>query len=139
MYLPHPNDQLVIKQDGASNQPGIGHTLFAVKDKTLVPVRYHSAKLSDQCKKWSCCEIEAMSVATAIESEYSLQRESKHPIMILPDSKLVQQAIELIKKGKVSTSSRMNRLLWELDLRPSEESSLKWDTILKLGKVFQAE
>ena len=38
LYLPHPSDQLVIKPDGASNQPGIGHTLFAVKDKTLVPV-----------------------------------------------------------------------------------------------------
>lgn len=62
LYLPHPNDQLVIKPDGASNQPGIGHTLFAVKDKALVPVRYHSAKLSDQCRKWSCCKIEAMSV-----------------------------------------------------------------------------
>merc|ERR1712002_556695 len=74
LYLPHPNDQLVIKPDGAGNQPGIGHTLFAVKDKKLVPLRYHSAKLSDQCRKWSCCEIEAMSVAAAIEAEYSLLR-----------------------------------------------------------------
>ena len=40
-----------------------------------------------------------MSVAVAIESEYPLLRESLHPIMILPDSKPVQQAIELIKKG----------------------------------------
>ena len=99
LYLPHPSDQLVIKPDGASNKPGIGHTLFAVKDKSLVHVRYHSAKLSDQCKKWSPCEVEAMSVAVAIESEYPLLRESLHPIMILPDSKPVQQAIELIKKG----------------------------------------
>ena len=59
LYLPHPNDQLVIKPERASNQPGIGHTLLAVKDKSLIPVRYHSAKLSDHCRKWSCCEIEA--------------------------------------------------------------------------------
>ena len=118
MYLPHPDNQLVIKPDGASNQPGIGHTLFAVKDRKLVPMRYHSAKLSDQCRKWSCCEIEAMSVAAAIEAEYSLLRESRHPIMILPDSKPVQQAIELIKKGKFSTSSRMNRFLSNINKIP---------------------
>ena len=35
LYLPHPNDQLVIKPDGAGNQPGIGHTLFAVKKTKL--------------------------------------------------------------------------------------------------------
>ena len=41
LYLPHPNDQLVIKPDGASNQPGIDQTLFRFKNKALVPVRYH--------------------------------------------------------------------------------------------------
>ena len=59
-----------------------------------------------------------MSVAAAIESEYSLLRESKHPIMILPDSKPVQQAIELIKKGKFSMSSRMNRFLSNINKIP---------------------
>ena len=118
LYLPHPSDQLVIKPDGASNKLGIGHTLFAVKNKTLIPVRYHSAKLSEQCRKWSPCEVEAMSVAVAIDSEYSLLRESQHPIMVLPDSKLVQQAIELIKKGKFSASSRMNRFLSNINKIP---------------------
>ena len=47
LYLPHPNDQLVIKPDPASNQPGIGHILFAIKDSILVPVRYHSSKIND--------------------------------------------------------------------------------------------
>ena len=59
-----------------------------------------------------------MSVAAAIEAEYSLLRESKLPIMILPDSKPVQQAIELIKKGKFSTSSRMNRFLSNINKIP---------------------
>ena len=76
LYLPHRSDQLVIKPDGASNKPGIGHTLFAVKDKTLIPVRYHSTKLSDHCKKLSPCKVEAMSVAVAIDSEYSLLQKS---------------------------------------------------------------
>ena len=59
-----------------------------------------------------------MLVAVAIESDYSLLRESRHPIMILPDSKPVQQAIELIKKGKFSTSSRMNRFLSNINKIP---------------------
>ena len=74
LYLPHPKNQLVIKPDGAINQPGIGQTLFAVKDDTLVPVRYHSAKLNEQTRKWSCCEVEALSLATAIEAEYPILR-----------------------------------------------------------------
>ena len=51
LYLPHPKDQLVIKPDRTINQPGIGYTLFAVKDGSLVPVRYHSAKLNKQTRK----------------------------------------------------------------------------------------
>ena len=51
LYLPHPNDQLGIKLDGATCRPGIGHTLYAVKDKTLVLVQFHTAKLSEQCRK----------------------------------------------------------------------------------------
>ena len=38
--------------------------------------------------------------------------------MVLPDSKLVQQAIELIKKGKFSASSRMNRFLSNINKIP---------------------
>ena len=59
-----------------------------------------------------------MSLATAIEAEYPLLRESKHPIMVLPDSKLVQDTIKLINKGKFSASSRMNRFLSNINKIP---------------------
>ena len=78
---------------------------------SLVPVRYHSAKLNEQTRKSSPCEVEALSLATAIEAEYSVLRESKLPILILPDSKLVHDVINLIKIGKFSASLRMNRFL----------------------------
>ena len=38
IYLPHPEDQLVIKTDAASLVPGIGYTVYAVKDNKLIPV-----------------------------------------------------------------------------------------------------
>ena len=72
IYLPHPDDQLVIKTDPAAHSPGIGHTVYAIKGKELVPVRFHSSKLKPACRLWSLCEIESLEVAVAIESEYSL-------------------------------------------------------------------
>ena len=38
LYLPHPEDQLIIKTDAAQNSPGIGHTVYAIKGKELLPV-----------------------------------------------------------------------------------------------------
>ena len=35
LYLPHPDDQLVIKTDTGQSSPGIGHTIFAIKGKEL--------------------------------------------------------------------------------------------------------
>ena len=96
IYLPHPTDQLVIKTDAASLVPGIGHTIYAVKNDKLVPVRFHSSRLKDQCAKWQPCKIERLSVATAINAEYNLLRESKHPILILADSKPVADTIKKI-------------------------------------------
>ena len=72
-----------------------------------------------------------MSVAAAIESEYSLLRESKHPIMILPNSKPIQQAIELIKKRKFSTSSRMNRFLSNINKSPDNSQAPEWEVQLE--------
>ena len=48
IYLPHPDDQLVIKMDVASLVPGIGHTIYAIKNEELIPVRFHSSRLKDQ-------------------------------------------------------------------------------------------
>ena len=50
IYLPHPNDQLVIKTDVASNVPGIGHTVYTVKEGKLISVRFNSLRLKPQCR-----------------------------------------------------------------------------------------
>ena len=56
--------------------------------------------------------MEALAIAVAIETEYPL-RESKHLILVLPDSKPVKDAVYLTQKGKFSKSARMNRFLTE--------------------------
>ena len=111
LYLPSPDDQLCMEPDGAKMTPGIGHLLYAIKEETKVPVRFHSLKLPEKCKRWQPCEVEALAFATGIEAEYDLIRESKHPLLIRPDSKVVAEAAQLVKKGKFSTSSRINSFL----------------------------
>ena len=59
-----------------------------------------------------------MAIAVAIKTEYPLLRESKHPVLLLPDSKPVQDAVLLIQQGKFSTSARMNCFLTNINKIP---------------------
>ena len=117
LFLPSPEDQLIMETDaskggGKNNLPaGIGHILFVLKDGQKLPVRIHSTKLPDKCKKWQACEIETLAFAVGIDKEYDLIRESKHPLIICTDSKPVHQAVKLINSGKFSTSARMSSFL----------------------------
>ena len=97
LYLPHPSDQLVIKSDAAQNLLGIGLAVYAIKGGELIPVRFHFCKLKPGCRLWSPCKLKALAIAVAIETEYPLLRESKHPVLLLPDSKPVQDAVLLIQ------------------------------------------
>ena len=107
LYLPHPDEELVIKTDATQNSTGIGHTLYDIKEQELVLVRFHSSKLRPNCRLWSPCEIELLTVAVAVKTEYDLLREAKNPVLLLPDSKAVQDAVQLIHQSKFSTSSHI--------------------------------
>ena len=121
LYLPSPHDQLILETDAAQGggkqdlPAGIGHILFAVKDGKKLAVRYHSSKLPDKCKKWSPCEIEALALAAGVNREYDIIRESKHPLIVQPDSKPVHEAIKLINKGKFSSSARISSFLTNIN------------------------
>ena len=56
-------------------------------------------------------------MAIAIETEYPLLRESRNPVLLLPDNKAVQDAVALIQQGKFSASARMNRFLTNIQGR----------------------
>ena len=116
LYLPSPNDQLVLVPDGSKMTPGIGHILYAVVNGKRLPVRFHTFKLKETCRKWSPCEIEAL--AAGVEKEFDLLRESKLPIMVCPDNKPVHDAVSLINKGKFSTSARMTSFLANINRLP---------------------
>ena len=118
LYLPSPDDQLCLEPDGAKATPGIGHVLYAIKQEEKIPVRFHSVKLPKGCLQWQPCEVEALAFANGIDAEYDLIRESKHPLLICPDSKTVADAVELIRKGKYSASSRINRFVTNVNRVP---------------------
>jgi hypothetical protein len=120
LYLPSPEDQLLLVPDGSQKTPGIGHVLYALVDGCRKPVRYHSVKLPENCTKWSPCEIEALAFATGIQAEIDLITESKHPLLIAPDSSPVKDAVNLIKKGKFSASARMNSFITNINRIPVE-------------------
>ncbi len=120
LYLPSPHDQLLLVPDGSQKTPGIGHVLYALVDGHRKPVRYHSVKLPENCKKWSPCEIEALAFATGIQAEIDLIMESQHPLLIAPDSNPVKDAVNLIKKGKFSASARMNSFITNVNRIPVE-------------------
>ena len=118
LYLPSPQDQLLLVVDAAKSPPGLGHTLYAVKDKTKLPVSFHSNKLSDTHAKWHSCELEALAFATAITAEYHILKESKKPIIVAPDSKAVADAVNMIKRGKHSSNPRIQALITNVNRIP---------------------
>jgi hypothetical protein len=120
LYLPSPDDQLLLVPDGSQKTPGIGHILYAIVDGCRKPVRYHSVKLPENVKKWSPCEVEALAFATGIQAEIDIIKESKHPLLIAPDSCPVKDAVNLIKKGKFSASARMNSFITNINRIPVE-------------------
>ena len=138
LYLPSPSDRLAIVPDAARVKPGIGHILYAIKNDQKIPVRFHSVKLPDKCEKWQPCEIEALAFATAIEAEYDLIRESKHPLLMCPDSKVVADAVALIQKGKYSSSARINKLITNVNKVPLQVAHVSGKAKLNEGADYQS-
>ena len=118
LYLPSPDDQLLLVVDAAKAKPGLGHILYAVKDMKKLPVSFHSTKLSESHAKWHSCELEALAFATAITAEYHILKESKKPVIISPDSKAVYDAVSLIRKGHHSSNPRIQALITNVNRLP---------------------
>ena len=116
LYLPSPNEQLILQTD-ASKQ-GLGHILYAKKDNKKVPVRIHSIKIPEKCRKWCPCETESLGLAAGIEKEFGIIRENNNPLIVETDSKPVFEAINLINRGKFSASARMSSILTNINRTP---------------------
>ena len=128
LYLPTPDDQLVLQTD--ASKKGLGHILFAIKNAKKHPVRIHSVKLPDKCRNWCPCEVEGLGLAVGIDKEYDLIRESKLPLIIESDSKPVDEALKLINQGKFSTSARMSSILTNMNRTPIKSRHISGKAML---------
>ena len=112
LYLPRPDDQLIITCDGARTPPAVGMILQAkCADKSTKIVKYLSVKLKPHMIKWNPCEIEACALGTAIESFYNYIKQSVKPVIICPDSKAVVDAAKKLAKGLFSLSPKIQTFL----------------------------
>ena len=118
LYLPSPEDQILIECDAAKSPPGLGHTVYAIKNGKKLPVAFHSVKLSQNHQKWQACELEALAFSCAINAEYDLLKECKKPIILSPDSKTVADAVKKIQKGSYSASPRIQSFISNINRLP---------------------
>ena len=109
--LPRASDQLWIVTDGAVRDPGVGATMYVVRQSKLYVSGFFSAKLRHNQITWLPCEVEALAIASAIKhfSPYIIQ--SNQPAQVLTDSKPCVQAYERLLRGEFSASPRITTFL----------------------------
>ena len=86
---------------------GLGATLYLSRNNKVLLGGFFSAKLRNRQMTWLPCEIEALSIASAIKyfAPYIIQ--SKHDVCVLTDSKPCVQAYEKLCRGEFSASPRV--------------------------------
>ena len=110
--LPKPSDQLWIVTDGAVRDPGIGATMYVTRETGKPKLAgFFSAKLKKHQPTWLPCEIEALSIATAVKHYGPYITQSKHRTSVLTDSKPCVQAYEKLSRGSYSNSARVTTFL----------------------------
>ena len=122
LTLPHPSEQLILMPDGARIPGGIGWALFVQRktgDKTcLLPVQFFSAKIKPYMSKWLPCEIEGVASSLAINATSHWILASTKPTYVTPDCKAVVEAVERMRKGKISRNPRLQTILISINRRP---------------------
>ncbi|MES9905325.1 MAG: RNase H-like domain-containing protein [Sedimenticola sp.] len=87
IVIPRPSDQLVITNDGAVRNGGIGSVLYVLRDGKMLLGGYVSAKLKTHQNKWLPCEVEALAISSALNHWASYILESSEETQVLTDSK----------------------------------------------------
>ena len=109
--LPRPSDQLWIVTDGSVTKRGIGATLYITRDQKLHLAGFFSAKLRKHQVTWLPCEVEALSIATAVEHFSPFLIQSTQQACLLTHSKPCVQAIDKLCRREFSGSPRVTSFL----------------------------
>jgi hypothetical protein len=109
--LPKPSDKLWIVTDGSVTKRGIGATRYVSRHQTLLLAGFFNAKLRKHQINRLPCEIEALSIASAVKHFSPFIIQSHHLACILTDSKPCVQAIDKLRRGEFSASPRVTSFL----------------------------
>ena len=131
--LPRPTDQLWIVTDGSVTRHGIGTTLYVSRDNKIHLAGFFSAKLRKHQVAWLPCEVEALSIATAIKHFSPFIIQSTQQPSLLTDSKPCVQAFEKLCRGELSASVLPHSCLLLVGARSIFVSSLDLQTFLQIS------
>ena len=111
IFISKHDDQLWIVTDGSVKMHGLGATLYALRDDKLLLAGFFSAKTRKHQVTWLSCEIEVLSIASAIKHFAPYIIQSSFPTCILTDSKPCVQSFEKLCHGQFSSSPRVTTFL----------------------------
>ena len=111
IILPKPEGQLWTVSDGSVKMSGLGATLYVLRDKKLLQAGFFSVKTRKHQVTWLPCEVEALSVASAIKHFAPYIIQSKSQTCLLTDSKPCVQAFNKLCCGQFSSSPRVTTFL----------------------------
>ena len=111
LYLPKPNDQLVLTSDWS--KAGVSATLWAVVDNKFKTVARMSTRTNKNMENMMPCEGETSAVYIAAKCPiFNLPiKASNQRTVCLVDNKTTCQAAKLLQQGKFSSSKIINWLL----------------------------
>ena len=111
VVIPQRSDQLIITNDGAVRNGGLGSVLYILRKGKMLLGGYYSMKLKSHHINWLPCEIEALAIGSSLNhwSHYVLQ--SHQQTQILTDSRPCVQALARLSRGEYSTSARVSTFL----------------------------
>ena len=111
LVIPKPEDLLWIVTDGSVKMNGLGATLYALRDNKLLLAGFFSAKTRKHHVTCLPCEVEALSIASAIKHFAPYIIQSKFQTCVLTDSKPCVQSFEKLCRGQFSASRRVTTFL----------------------------
>ena len=85
--IPLPDDKLIITNNGAVVNGGIGAVLYIVRENNMQVGRFFSIKLKPHQRKWLPCKIEVLAISSSITHWAPCIIESAHTTQILTDSR----------------------------------------------------
>ena len=109
--IPCPTDTLCIVTDASICPGALGATLYAVRNGESKLAGFYNSKLPEYQTRWTPCEYEGLGIAASLNhfAPYIIQSTTKP--QVYTDSKPCVQAVQKLKRGEFSASSRLSTFL----------------------------